>query len=133
MIESLKSHFLNLYAMALTDSQFDEKEIHMLYKLSEDKGISRTDLDNLLLNPASVKFHFPETLSERIEYLYDYSRMILADDHIDEEELTTLRKFCLRMGFTETNTPAIIDLLLDAARNSVPTAEIIEFVTQNAT
>lgn len=131
MTESLKSHFLNLYAMALTDSEFDEKEIYLLYKLSEEKGISRTDLDTLLLNPVTVKFHFPETLSERIEYLYDYAQMILADNHVDEEELTTLKKFCMKLGFTEENTPLITDLLLEAARNKVSTSEIIEFVTHN--
>lgn len=130
--ESLKSHFLNLYALALTDSHFDEKEIYLLYKLSEDKGLSKADLDNLLQNPGNVQFHFPDTLQERIEYLYDYARMILADNLVEEEELSTLRKFCIRLGFAEDNTASIMDFLLEAARNNVPTSEIIDFVTQKA-
>ena len=130
MTESLKSHLLNLYAIALTDSQFDEKEIFLLHKISEEKGIPRSALDELLLNPSTLKFHFPDNIEERIEYLYDYAKMILADDHVNEHELKTLEKFCLRLDFTKENTVSIIDLLLSAAKSQVPVAELIQFVTQ---
>jgi hypothetical protein len=132
MTESLKSHFLNLYAMALTDSQFDEKEIYLLYKISEEKGVPKGEIDNLLLNPATLRFHFPENVEERIEYLYDYAKMILADGRVDDNEMKMLEKFCLRMGFSQENNASIMEFLISAARNQVPNTELIQFVTQNA-
>jgi hypothetical protein len=132
MTESLKSHFLNLYAMALTDSQFDETEIYLLYKISEDKGIPKTEIDNLLLNPATLQFHFPESLEERIKYLYDYAKMILADGKVDVNEMKTLEKFCLRMEFSAENTASIMELLISAAKSQVSDTELIQFVTRNS-
>ena len=130
MTESLKSHLLNLYALALTDAQFDEREIFLLYKIAGEKGIPKEELDHLLLNPATLKFQFPDTVEQRIEYLYDYAKMVLADDHVDENEMKTLEKFCLRFDFDEQNTPVIIDLLITAAKNKVPNADLIQFVHQ---
>jgi hypothetical protein len=130
MTESLKSHLLNLYALALTDAQFDEREIFLLYKIAGEKGIPKEKLDHLLLNPATLKFHFPDTLEERIGYLYDYAKMILADDHVDENEMKTLEKFCLRFDFDKQNAPVIVELLITAAKNRVPDAELIQFVHQ---
>jgi len=130
MTESLKSHLLNLYALALTDAQFDEREIFLLYKIAGEKGVPKEELDHLLLNPATLKFHFPETVEERIGYLYDYAKMILADDTIDEHEMKTLEKFCLRFDFDEQNTPLIMELLISAAKEQVPAAEVIQFVHQ---
>jgi hypothetical protein len=130
MTESLKSHMLNLYALALTDAQFDEREIFLLYRIAGEKGVPKEELDNLLLNPATLKFQFPDTVEQRIEYLYDYAKMIMADDHVDENETKTLEKFCLRFDFDKENTPAIVDLLITAAKNQVPNDDLIQFVHQ---
>lgn len=132
MTPELQAHFLNLYSMALADSAFDEKEITILYRLGEERGISKEKIDNLLLNPsASGQLHLPETLSEKIEYLYDYAKMILADGVVQEGEIKTLEKFCSKFQFEENNIPVIAQLLIEAARNDVPKSELIDFVTQN--
>lgn len=132
MNSTLESHFLNLYSMALADTEFDESEMATLYKIAADRGISHDEIDSIILNPATVKFTFPETLNEKIEYLYDYAKMILADGRIDEGEVKMLEKFCLKFEFLQENIPSIIDLLLEAAKNKIQTAELIHFVTQTA-
>ncbi len=131
MNSSLKSHFLNLYSIALADLEFDEKEIATLYKIGEEKGIPREEIDALLLNPATIKFDFPESITEKIEYLYDYAKMIVADEKVEETEIKTLEKFCLKLDFREENISSISELLIEAAKNKVSTTEIIKFVTQN--
>jgi hypothetical protein len=46
----LKSHFLRLYQMALSDDQFDVLELQMLYHFADERGIPREELDKLFLN-----------------------------------------------------------------------------------
>jgi len=130
MTETLKSHLLNLYALALTDSQFDEREILMLYKIAGEKGVPEEELEKLLLNPVTLKFQIPDTAEEKIAFLYDYAKMIVADGAIDENEMKSLEKFCLRFDFDTENIPVIVELLISAANNQVLAEELIQFVHQ---
>jgi uncharacterized tellurite resistance protein B-like protein len=118
--------------MALADTEFDEKEIAVLYQIAADKGVDRSAIDNIILKPATIKFKEPESVEQKIEYLYDYARMILADGIVTETEMSLFKKFCLMFQFKEENIPGITELLIEAAKNQVPLNEIINFVTQNA-
>lgn len=132
MAPELKAHFLNLYSMALTDSKFDEKEIAILYRLGEERGVAKETIDAMLLSPPlSEDINIPNTLSEKIEYLYDYAKMILADGIVDDAELNTLEKFCIKFQFEEKNVTTIAQLLIEAAGNNMAKADLINFVTQN--
>lgn len=132
MNPELQHHFLNLYSLALADSKFDEKEIAVLYRLGEERGIPKDKIDSMLLNPPNTEqLHLPETLEEKIEYLYDYAKMILADGIVHEEETNTLEKFCIKFHFEATNAPAIAQLLLEAAKDNISTTDLLTFVIQN--
>ena len=132
MTSELQTHFLNLYSMALADSRFDEKEIAILYRIGEERGIPKETIDAMLLSPPlAVNLDLPDTLSEKIEYLYDYAKMILADGVVHDDEVNTLEKFCTKFQFEEKNVATIAQLLIEAARNNIPKTELLNFVTQN--
>lgn len=132
MTPELQTHFINLYSMALADSQFDEKEIAILYRVGEERGIAKETINAMLLSPPhSEYFEVPNTLSEKIEYLYDYAKMILADDIVHDDEVKTLEKFCIKFQFEEKNVSTIAQLLIEAARNNISKSELVDFVTQN--
>ncbi len=132
MTSELQTHFLNLYSMALADSQFDEKEIAILYRLGEERGIAREKIDAMLLNPSpSEQFVVPDNLGDKIEYLYDYAKMILADGVIHQDEINTLEKFCIKFQFEEKNVSAIAQFLIEAVKDNISKNDLIDFVTQN--
>lgn len=132
MTPELQTHFLNLYSMALADAGFDEKEIAILYRLGEEKGIAKETIDAMLLNPPLPgELNVPDTLVEKIGYLYDYAKMILADGIVHDDEVKTLEKFCLKFQFEENNVPVIAQLLIEAARNDMSKNDLVYFVTQN--
>lgn len=130
MIDILKSHFLNLYAMALSDSQIDTLELETLYKIAHEKGIGKAEIDEVILNPHKVQFSFPESLNDKIVHLYDLARIILADGIVDREEKHTLELFCTRFGFEENNIPAIVDFLLDSAKKEIDVKELLSIINQ---
>tara|TARA_R110002020_G_scaffold262126_1_gene476438 strand:+ start:4699 stop:5091 length:393 start_codon:yes stop_codon:yes gene_type:complete len=120
----LKSHFLRLYQMAFSDDNFDVLEMKMLYHFAEERGVSKQELDSILLNP-SHETVIPETVEEKISYLYDLAVMIWADSIATPDEVNTLKKYCLKFGFLEENTPELVGFLLHHAERNLPKEELI--------
>ncbi|MEJ6776792.1 MAG: hypothetical protein QNK85_05665 [Crocinitomicaceae bacterium] len=112
----IKGHFLRLYAMAFTDSNFHSAELDMLYKFAEDRGVSREDLHAVLTSPLT-ETSIPEDLKIRIDYLYDFACMAWADGQIVEDEENTLRKYC---KLFEIEDEAIDDFLVKLLDSTNP-------------
>lgn len=125
----LKSHFLRLYQMAFSDDNFDVLEMQMLYKFAEDRGISQDDLNNILLHP-SHETAIPESVDKRIEYLYDLSIMIWADNIVTEDEENTLKKYCLKFGFLEENIDELSSFLLENAKEGTSKKDLLELIQE---
>jgi DnaJ-domain-containing protein 1 len=123
----LKSHFLRLYQIAFSDDNFDVLELQMLYRFAEERGISKDQLNEILLNP-SHNSAIPETLEKRIEYLYDLALMIWADKIVTEDEFITLKKYIKIFEFLDENIVDLANYLIDSAKKGVTKEEIIESI-----
>ncbi|MYY26936.1 hypothetical protein [Elizabethkingia anophelis] len=123
--ENLKVHFLRLYQMALSDDDFSLAELKMLYKIAEERGVPAKSLDEILLSPVNTRNILPQTIEEKIAYLYDLVLMILSDGRIDINERIALEKYIRLFGFTEENISAIAEYLLEAIRNGKTKNDIL--------
>ncbi|HFK5585929.1 hypothetical protein CMT56_09300 [Elizabethkingia anophelis] len=123
--ENLKVHFLRLYQMALSDDDFSLAELKMLYKIAEERGVPAKSLDEILLSPVNTRNIQPQTIEEKIAYLYDLVLMILSDGRIDINERIALEKYIRLFGFTEENISAIAEYLLEAVRNGKTKNDIL--------
>lgn len=131
MESTLKGHFLNLYHMALSDAEVDTTELEMLYKIGEEKGVSKIEIDELVIRPDKIKFTTPETVLEKIESLYDFARIAWADGKIDENEERAMAMFCSKFGFENENVPIIVKFLLDEAQKGTSKEIIFKIVSEN--
>lgn len=127
----LKSHFLRLYHIALSDDQFDVMELKTLYLFADERGVPREELDRLLLNPVDHNSTIPKNVSTRIEYLYDLATMILADGIITEDEKNTLKKYCRKFEFLEENINEITEYILECIQKNVSKEAIIKQLNGN--
>ena len=127
----LKGHFLNLYHMALSDAEVDTTELAMLYKIGEEKGVSRIEIDEVVIRPDTIKFTPPESVLEKIDSLYDFARIAWADGKIDENEERVLSMFCSKFGFENDNIPTIVKFLLDEAQKGTSNQDIFKIVSEN--
>lgn len=123
--ENLKAHFLRLYQMAICDDDFSPLELKILYKSAEERGISSKNLDEILLNPINSKSLIPETIEEKVEYLYDLTVMIWADGIVSENEYSALKKYVGMFGFLEENVQDIADYLIEAVKNGKTKTDIL--------
>jgi hypothetical protein len=128
---ALKGHFLNLYHMALSDTEIDMKELETLYLIGSEKGISREEIDEMVIQKVNTPFHAPETVLEKIESLYDFARIAWADGKVDGNERQLLQTFALKFGFEDANIPTIIEFLLDEAQKGTHKSEIFKIVNDN--
>lgn len=120
----LKSHFLRLYQMAFADDNFDVLEMQMLYKFAEERGLTRDQLNDILLNP-SHDSSIPESVEKRVEYLYDLAIMIWADNKVTDDEYVTLKKYCAKFEFLDENITELADYLLESAKKGLSKEEIL--------
>lgn len=123
--ENLKAHFLRLYQMAVCDDDFSALELKMLYKCAEERGISSKNLDEILLNPINLKSLVPQTIEEKVDYLYDLTAMIWADGIVSPNEYAAMQKYVIMFGFLEENATAIVDYLIEAVKMGKNKSEIL--------
>jgi uncharacterized tellurite resistance protein B-like protein len=127
----LKGHFLNLYHMALTDAEVDTKELEMLYIIGKEKGITKAEIDAVVVQPDSIKFSSPKTLIEKVECLYDFARIAWADGKIDNNEKILMEYFSSRFGFQDENISTIVEFLLDEVEKGTSKDEVFKIVNEN--
>ena len=125
----LKSHFLRLYQMAFSDDNFDVLEMKMLYHFAEERGVTKAELDAILLNPSHSSM-VPDLTEEKLSYLYDLALMIWADGKVDPDELVTLKKYCLKFGFLEDNIEALTAFLLEKAKENLSKQELMNLIQE---
>ncbi|MEN3323694.1 hypothetical protein VP395_08140 [Mariniflexile soesokkakense] len=121
----LKSHFLRLYQIALADDNFSHLEMQLLYKFAEERAISKMELDTVLTGYAGDVL-IPETLENKIEYLYDFALMIWADNIVSVDEEIALKKYIKNFGFLDDNIEELANYLLDSAQQGKPKKEILK-------
>lgn len=80
--------------MAKCDNKIAKSEIECIYKIGEKKGLSRTDIYDLMRENYTGKLIIPESIDERFEMLYDMIDVMLADGIIDDQEM----EFCIDLA-----------------------------------
>jgi len=121
----LKSHFLRLYQLAMVDGDFSPLEWKMLYQFAKDRDINKEELDKILLNPVG-EIIIPENAEKRIEYLYDFAKLIWVDGKVTDDEKNMLKKFCKKFEFLDENIEELSKYLLDNAKIGKSTNEILK-------
>jgi uncharacterized tellurite resistance protein B-like protein len=127
----LKGHFLNLYHMALSDAEIDTTELEMLYKLGEHKGVTKAEIDALVIQPDTIKFTPPETVLEKIGCLYDFALIAWADGKLDPSENRLIEMFCTKFGFQKENISVITQFLIEEAEKGTAKETVLLTVTEN--
>lgn len=120
----LKGHFLNLYMIALSDNNFDEKELDTILKIGEEKGISKEEFEKIIINPTSVNIQIPTDFISKINLLYDFARVIWSDGKIEEDEKISFMKYCEKFGFDIEESEELFEWLIGFAKNNLTVQEL---------
>lgn len=126
----VKKHLLNLYFLALSDGNFDPRELETILEIAHEKGMSREDFNALVVNPPQGAFNVPSGFLEKVFLLYDFSRVILADGVIEDSEVETFMKFCESFGFEQQVSKELFDWLIELAKKKMDIKQVREEINK---
>ncbi|HPW97623.1 MAG TPA: TerB family tellurite resistance protein [Flavobacterium sp.] len=107
-----KGHFSAIVRVAIADGDLSKEEKEFLDKLAIRLEISPAEYEEILENPLKYPINPPYLHSQRLERLYDLTRMVYADHILGPRQKEILTKFALALGFTPGNVPYIVDKAL---------------------
>jgi uncharacterized tellurite resistance protein B-like protein len=107
-----KGHFSAIVRVAIADGDLSSEEKSFLDKLAVRLEISADEYTEILENPLKYPINPPYLHSQRLERLYDLSRMVYADHILGPKQKEILTRFTLALGFTPSNVPYIVDKAL---------------------
>jgi len=113
--EKIHSHLIHLYQLAKIDNLFVKEERRYLYALARKNGVTEKEVDEIIKQAAEVDFHEPETIKEKIIFLYEYIQMMLVDNKLDEREAQMCALIAERMDLDRG--------LVGSMTNSIVTAK----------
>jgi len=104
-----RTYFSALVRMAFADGSMDKKELEFLEKMAYKLDIGDSEFTKILEHPNEYPLETPHDYDERIEQLYNLTRMINSDDEIKLDEALLVRKFAIGLGFPVVNAEKITD------------------------
>jgi uncharacterized tellurite resistance protein B-like protein len=107
-----KGHFSAIVRVATADGDMSPEEKIFLDKLARRLEISKDEYEEILENPTRYPINPPYLYTQRLERLYDLSRMVFTDHILGQRQKDILMKFALALGFTPGNLHYIVDKAL---------------------
>ena len=107
-----KGHFSAIVRVALSDGDLTEEERAFLDKLAIRLEISQAEYEEILENPSKYPINPPHLHVQRLDRLYDLSRMVYADHVLGPKQKAILTRFALALGFKPSNVSYILDKAL---------------------
>ena len=111
----LKAHFLSLYCMVVADNDVSPLELQELYRIGHEYyGLTDVEINSAIISEGQA-FYNPETLEDKVMYLYQMALIAAADGVIQQEEKVLLEKYVKKIGFHEDNASEISEFLMQEA------------------
>lgn len=107
-----KGHFSAIVRVAIADGDLSPEEKIFLDKLALQLEISPEEYEEILENPLKYPVNPPSLYTQRLERLYDLSRMVYVDQILRPRQKEILSKFALALGFTPANVSLIVEKAL---------------------
>lgn len=103
------SHFANIVKLAVADEVIVAEEQALIDRLKQRLDITDLEYKEILENPSLYPINPPVSLEERIERLFDLSKMVLADHHVESKEVSILERVIIGLGFESKYVTEIVE------------------------
>ena len=97
------SHFANLVRLALVDGAIKNRERKLMNRLAKGLGISKVEYKDIVKNHHNYPMEPPVSYDDRIERLYNLTKMILVDSEISKKQVFLLQRIALGLGFLKNS------------------------------
>ena len=104
-----RDHFEAIVSLALADGKITKEEQAFINRTAINLEIDEDEVKYIIENIDSYKINPPVLKRERLERLYDLSRMVFADNIADEAEKKLMHSLVIGLGFEQNEANSIIE------------------------
>jgi uncharacterized membrane protein YebE (DUF533 family) len=126
-----KSYLTNLITLASSDGHLDEAERELIVKIGRKRGLKDWQINELLEDQSHKEVFLPESISNRMEMLYDLMQIVYADNNVTANEV----KYVTEIVHELKLRTAIVDQLMVMFSQGTPETsewrEFVEFVSDD--
>ena len=98
-----KSHFANIVRLALMDHVIKKGEQKLMNRLANSLGLSKEEYEDILKNHQNYPMEPLVSYDDRIERLYDLTKMMLVDNEISRHQVFLLKRIAMGLGFLKNS------------------------------
>ncbi|MGV6845835.1 MAG: TerB family tellurite resistance protein [Lutibacter sp.] len=101
-------HFAAIVKLALIDGKIDDKELALLKRLACSLGIAKHEFKTIVKNPNLFPVNPPVKYEERIERLYDLTKMMFLDKNPTIDKVSMMDRIAVGLGFPVENARVVV-------------------------
>ena len=121
-----EDHFAAIVRIAMSDEIINDSERAFLDRLARNLNISENDYTQILKDFKTHPINPPTSYDNRLERLFDLTRMVWADHIEGDDQLKMLKKLSIGLGFNPDNVNYIVDKALNLVHNHISLDDFIE-------
>jgi len=121
-----KDHFAAIVKVAMSDDVITDEERTFLDRLARKLDITETVYKQILKDYKTHPINPPTSYDNRLERLFDLSRMVYADHELGENQTGLLERLAVGLGFNPENVKYVVDKSLALVSNGVDLDTFIE-------
>jgi uncharacterized tellurite resistance protein B-like protein len=106
-----RAHFTAIVSIAKSDGTITQEEQKFLDRMAINLEIEENEYQNILENSSTFEINPPVNQVERLERLFDLTRMIYADNIADDNETKLLNRLVVGLGFNSDSETVVAKAL----------------------
>lgn len=116
--EKIKSHLVHLHQLAKIDDRIVKQEKQYLYALGLKNGVDEIIVDQIIKESEDHPFLLPDNEIDKAIFLYEYIKMMLVDNTLDEREAKMCVIIAEKMNFKKALVGSITNAIVSAAEEN---------------
>lgn len=121
----IKNHIGNLFSISSVDGKFSNSEAKAILKICERYQISRQEINDMIKEGSSSKdYVIPSDTFEKLDQVYDFVTLILADGSIDTKELELCKEIAKAIKIETKNINNLLLTMVEYIQNGKPFDEV---------
>lgn len=121
-----KGAFRNLVMIALSDGKVSEDEEILLKRMAKKLDLQVEVIDQIRNHPEDFPIHTPYEKEERSSRMISLVTMALSDGELDTQEMATLNRTAIGLGYTESKAAEVTNKILHGLRIGMDKSEILD-------
>lgn len=122
----VKSHIMNLVALAKADGHIDEREMNFIVAVGRKNGMRPDEVRSIVGNSSNVHLIIPDNDSERFDQIFDLVDMMLADGVVDDTEMAFCVDMAEKLGFRKDVVAMLVRRISQGVKDGFPREQIKE-------